>query len=274
MALEAGWQSKIGEAKVYDTERIEDAKKRARGDLHLCNWMHNGYAYHIDTLAEPVSAGYIARHDTKTLSVEAFISAFEKPNVPVIITSCASEWSASRAWQPTELYKNYRHRRFKCGEDDDGYPVKIKLKYFLRYMARQRDDSPLYIFDSMFEDDKRSCKILHDYAVPAYFSEGAGGWRGVARRSLHSRRKNKGPCVRRSLHALVRAKLSRPRSKHSSFAELSRLPHVADLFRYVGEHRRPPYRWFLIGPQRSGTGVHVDPLSTSAWNTLIFGRKR
>ena len=40
-------------------------------------------------------------------------------------------------------------------------------------MARQRDDSPLYIFDSMFEDDKRSCAILHDYAVPPYFKEGA-----------------------------------------------------------------------------------------------------
>lgn len=51
------------------------------------------------------------------------------------------------------------------------FPVQVKLKYFIKYMERQRDDSPLYIFDSHFDDYEESKALLRDYSVPDYFPD-------------------------------------------------------------------------------------------------------
>lgn len=47
-----------------------------------------------------------------------------------------------------------------------------------------------------------------------------------------------------------------------------------DFFEVLDGEQRPPFRWLIVGPERSGASWHVDPALTSAWNTLLCGRKR
>jgi len=47
-----------------------------------------------------------------------------------------------------------------------------------------------------------------------------------------------------------------------------------DLFSLVPNSERPPFRWILLGTPRSGTEMHIDPLETSAWVTVLSGRKK
>ncbi|GKZ00469.1 hypothetical protein MPSEU_000999400 [Mayamaea pseudoterrestris] len=47
-----------------------------------------------------------------------------------------------------------------------------------------------------------------------------------------------------------------------------------DLFKVLGEGRRPDHTWLICGPRRSGSVFHIDPNATHAWNATIVGRKR
>ncbi|KNC54452.1 F-box protein [Thecamonas trahens ATCC 50062] len=47
-----------------------------------------------------------------------------------------------------------------------------------------------------------------------------------------------------------------------------------DFFAELAADVRPRFRWFLIGPARSGSTFHKDPNYTSAWNGLVSGKKK
>lgn len=121
------------------------------------------------------------------------------------------------------------------------------LKYYLRYATDPeqglKDDSPLYIFDATFGKRK-----LH-----------------------HSARRGKVDVEEDKKHRydVEKSQATTHLVDDYSVPEYFR----DDLFQLAGG-RRPPFRWIVIGPPRSGTGIHVDPLGTSAWNALISGVKR
>lgn len=57
------------------------------------------------------------------------------------------------------------------GEDDDGYKLKVRFKYFLEYLLYNKDDSPLYMFESSIENHRELRDVIKDYQVPKFFSE-------------------------------------------------------------------------------------------------------
>ncbi|PAV82046.1 hypothetical protein WR25_11091, partial [Diploscapter pachys] len=195
--------------------RLDEVKRKARPELVRFGWETLRLA---DSLALPEFKDNILRVDSRNLSVEEFREKYEQPRIPVILTGLTHDWQATQKWTVERIARKYRNQKFKCGEDDDGYSVKLKMKYFVDYMRTNTDDSPLYVFDSGFGDRHKTKQLLEDYVVPKFWED--------------------------------------------------------DLFNYAEYRKRPPHRWFVMGSARSGTGIHIDPLGTSAWNSLILGHKR
>ncbi|KFG39662.1 histone lysine demethylase JMJD6a [Toxoplasma gondii p89] len=199
-------------------DRVRRAKKYHRKDIGPSEW--GKYNYVSSTICED------SFHIKETLpriyksetTLKDFVEKFEIPCKPVLLCGWMDDWPAMHRWEPRELERRFRSARFKVGEKDDGEKIRMKMKYFIDYMENQRDDSPLYLFESAVEERADTCGLLDDWTVPEVFPM--------------------------DLHAIV------------------------------GEERRPPHRWFCIGPKRSGTTVHVDPLGTAAWNAVTHGVKR
>lgn len=100
----------------------------------------------------------VPREHASQLTTQQFIDRYEAPKKPVIIQGLLDEWPASHKWDPVALLQRLPDTRFKVGADDEGYPVRMKLKHYLMYVADpvhgRSDDSPLYIFDGTFTDKK------------------------------------------------------------------------------------------------------------------------
>ncbi|KAI8068066.1 hypothetical protein BC940DRAFT_300249 [Gongronella butleri] len=251
--------NKHKEPKAHRYQRkINRAKAKVREEIDLFAWNKWRYAeqdFWIDPYVDTVP-----RIDCRQVSKQDFIDQYEAPNIPVVITHVMDDWPANRLWNEKDFLARYSKDRFKVGEDDNGDNVYMKMKHFMHYCNNdaKHDDSPMYIFDSGFYRDrkKRKSKRTTDRSASSSLDED-GIDDQAAKRA---------------------AKRGNTDSTHSPASLLGdyRVPDYFcdDLFRWTGEQRRPPYRWLVCGQERSGTGIHTDPLGTSAWNALVQGHKR
>jgi len=129
------------------------------------------------------------------------LKKYEYGSKPVIITGVADNWKAKDRWSFKVLLERFGSSMFKIGESDSGRKLKVTLAEYIEYVFYNRDDSPLYLFESSLEEHPEAKDMMNDYTPATAF----GG---------------------------------------DLFTEL------------LGESKAPPHRWFLIGPQRSGSEVH------------------
>jgi len=150
-------------------KRMNKCKLKHRSDFVLDDWHKYN---HLEGKPEHVRLGSdctypinpsIDRVRCNHLSTERFVRQYERTATPVVLTGCADHWMARTNWTFEELLKKYGNTLFKCGEDDEGYKVKIKLKYFLEYVTKQKDDSPMYVFDNSFDEHPVAKALMNDF---------------------------------------------------------------------------------------------------------------
>ena len=102
--------------------------------------------------------------------MEEFLEKFEHGSKPVIITGLVERWPAMREWQLDSLLKQYGTGRFKIGESDSGRKLRVTMSEFVEYMMGNKDDSPLYLFESSLEDHELAKNMLNQYQPPKFFA--------------------------------------------------------------------------------------------------------
>lgn len=109
-------------------------------ELSLADWQKHGFASRpeLTCVKSAQALDTIPRINYHDVTKQQFIERFEKPNLPVIIAGGLEQWQAVTEWTYEKLGERFGESKFKCGEDDDGYPVKLRLKYYLEYVKSQK----------------------------------------------------------------------------------------------------------------------------------------
>jgi hypothetical protein len=219
----------LAEPREKFERRISRAKSKEYPRRSPEAWTKAGYARSglVERLSQ-TAPDDIERVDAEAISEAQFADTYERGSRPVIVRGLTSSWPAvcEGRWSLESLLVEYGQDRFKVGEDDDGYAVYVKLKHFVRYCLETADDSPLVptrppnrVSFLRRRGLARSSRLVWQYVFDSSFAE------REATRSL------------RHDWALPRF-------------------FTDDLFKLVGERRRPPYRWLVL--------VRVAALPTAA----------
>ncbi|XP_004363982.1 phosphatidylserine receptor long form [Capsaspora owczarzaki ATCC 30864] len=98
------------------------------------------------------------------LTPEQWRRGFDEPVLPLILTNVCEGWPAFTEWSLERLAERYPNVQFRVSTNAP-FSVRMTLKDYCAYLASQRDEVPLYVFDSHVGGN---CpEMLHEYKVNA-----------------------------------------------------------------------------------------------------------
>ena len=238
---------------------------RSRGGDHFSGWERLGLAVGGSSKWEALRARLLvppprARQGLRCRADEITLPHFYRhhetlPGMPVIFTDLATSWPCfscpTRRWTMENML-----RRFSTDwcRFDDLHGEEMPLRSYWAYTLVTQDDSPLAIYDSQFgepeEEDENEEEDNKDDEADDNTNNNKNQLAGEYTVPAY---------FRDDMFSIVCS---------TDIDSVPASPGASD------NDNRPPFRWVLIGPQRSGTGLHIDPLMTSAWVTLLHGEKR
>jgi hypothetical protein len=179
-------------------------------------------------------------HSDDPASIKDFQQRFMSKDrqVPCLLTrsTLRADWPAGALrWHPRTLLKSLGG---STRVEMKGSNATVTLDEFVAYVESAgcgTDDDPCYLWETLDDADP-----LHDFLISKFIVPGQ--FRGADPDLVHG--------------------------IHVPGDESDLLSYAGDDGLMFGLHR-----WLLVGPGRSGSSLHVDPLFTSAWNTLLLGTK-
>ncbi|RMX62121.1 hypothetical protein DD238_004116 [Peronospora effusa] len=199
---------------------------------------------------------HLQKIDIQDLTFQAFYEQHSR--MPFIICNAISEWKASTDWTIEKLTKrfpsNVKHRiTHNLDIVSSNSTMEMSFADYFQYAKNQHDETPLYIFDAKFGEKMPT--MLEDYRINdlKVFKE---DFLSVLVNPEKDENCKKTPTKGVKLEAGGKKVRKDKKTKRATGST------------------RPDFRWIVAGPQRTGAPWHQDPARTSAWNSLVKGRKR
>ncbi|KAE9341721.1 hypothetical protein PF008_g10496 [Phytophthora fragariae] len=214
-----------------------------------------GDAYLLPSEEQDPTIRRLQKFDVDDLTLRDFYEQYSR--VPLIIRNAIGKWKASTEWTVEKLVEKYpsdvKHRITHNLDVMSSSPtMEMSFADYFQYASSQNDETPLYIFDARFGEKMPA--MLEDYNV-----EDLKVFKEDFLSVIASPEEEEGKKV-----PTKRVKLAAGGKKVRKDKKKTRAPGTI----------RPDFRWIVIGPQRTGAPWHQDPARTSAWNSLVKGRKR